>query len=240
MRPAILRAEEKLVQPVGEFHHLERISNFVCGPDCGAVPPARNADYRPFIRHYLGVDVVEHQAPIGIVSQPPGAADAPIRRSLRGDAVPWDVVQRHVGAVRLLERDVAVEAVVPAAKDGDLAIRPERCRRRHLPPERPQKRRHQGRRCHCLLSFRQAFHLPECPELCPFELLFLAAKARVQRSPCRSFLDSYTSRKGCIGSQTPPIPCEFRLLWPKSRASPSAGFPPGQPSQRWVRCPLIR
>jgi hypothetical protein len=31
-------------------------------------------------------------------------------------------VQRHVGAVRLLERDVAVEAVVPAAKDGDLAI----------------------------------------------------------------------------------------------------------------------
>ena len=45
----------------------------------------------------------------------------------------------------------------------------------------------QGRRCHCLLSFRQAFHLPECPQLCPFELLFLAAKARVQRSPCRSF-----------------------------------------------------
>jgi len=40
---------------------------------------------------------------------------------------------------------------------------------------------------HCLLSFRQAFHLPECPELCPLELLFLAAKARVQRSPCRSF-----------------------------------------------------
>jgi hypothetical protein len=31
-----LRAEEKLVQPVGEFHHLERISNFVCGPDSGA------------------------------------------------------------------------------------------------------------------------------------------------------------------------------------------------------------
>jgi hypothetical protein len=60
------------------------------------------------------VAVVEHQAPIGIVSQPPGAADAPIRRSLRGDAVLWNVVQRHVGAVRLLERDVAVEAVVPA------------------------------------------------------------------------------------------------------------------------------
>lgn len=240
MRPAILRAEEKLVQPVGEFHHLERISNFVCGPDCGAVPPARNADYRPFIRHYLGVAVVEHQAPIGIVSQPPGAADAPIRRSLRGDAVPWDVVQRHVGAVRLLERDVAVEAVVPAAKDGDLAIGQSGAGVGTYRQNARKSEGDQGRRCHCLLSFRQAFHLPECPQLCPFELLFLAAKARVQRSPCRSFLDSYTSRKSCIGSQTPPIPCEFRLLWPKSRASPSAGFPPGQPSQRWVRCPLIR
>jgi hypothetical protein len=29
-------------------------------------------------------------------------------------------------------------------------------------------------------QLRQAFHLPECPQLCPFELLFLAAKARVQ------------------------------------------------------------
>gem|GEM_PF-6353620 len=234
MRPAILRAEETLVQPVGEFHQLERISNFVCGPDCGAVPPARNADYRPFIRHYLGVDVVEHQAPIGIVSQPPGAADAPIRRSLRADAVPWDVVQRHVGAVRLLERDVAVEAVVPAAKDGDLAIRPERCRRRHLPPERPQKRRPLPAQLSPSISFARV------PRTVPARAVVFGRKGARAALTMPLFLDSYTSRKGCIGSQTPPIPCEFRLLWPKSRASPSAGFPPGQPSQRWVRCPLIR
>jgi hypothetical protein len=41
VRPAIFRAKEKLVQPVGELHHLERIPDLVVGP---TGMPSRNPE----------------------------------------------------------------------------------------------------------------------------------------------------------------------------------------------------
>src|SRR5262245_2253141 len=54
VRPAILRAEEKLVQPVGELHHAEGVPNLVSGTDRDAIPYSRDADHRPLISHHLG------------------------------------------------------------------------------------------------------------------------------------------------------------------------------------------